>query len=80
MRIKMRHNYQLHHVLIALAVQTVLIALGGDHIVASAVPVIFYGMRELYQYSHLKIKPFDWGGIVPVAIAMILSGVGYALQ
>jgi len=72
----MRYNYQLHHVIIALAMQTGLVLFGLHPILTALVPTIIYTGRELYQFYYKKrTKTFDWGGCVPVVVAMILTGV-----
>jgi hypothetical protein len=74
----MRYNYQLHHVLIALIFQTALIAMTDNIGFATIVPISFYTGRELYQfYYKVRTKDFDWGGCVPVFVALVLVLLGH---
>jgi hypothetical protein len=71
----MKHNYQLHHVLIA-QLMTLILLLIQPILLAIIIPALFYTAREIYQYAIGKRHNgrFDWGGCVPVIISQFLIG------
>lgn len=70
-------NYVVHHILIGLAVQSLLIQLTGNIYFATIIPSVFYIGREIWQFKYKRIgKKFDWDGCVPVTIAVILVMLG----
>jgi hypothetical protein len=66
-------NYQANHILIAQGMTLALLYVGIGNW-AFIVPALFYSIREVYQYAIGKRHNgrFDWGGCVPVFVALVL--------